>query len=159
MKYFFLLLLSTSVILVSRIIVQKYKNTIKIGEQFLSFLSFAYSEISYSSMTVTEIVQKFNSLSTDVPDFLKECTEPISNGVEQKLSTNKDLSAKQKELIISFFASFGTSGESEQLKHIKNYKSLFSAEMEQLSQECKEKSKLITKLSLLLAAAVFVILI
>ena len=159
MKYFFLLILSASVIVFSRILIQKYKNRVKIGEQFLSFLSFAYSEISYSSMTVTQIIEKFNSINKDTPDFLKDYTEPISKSVEQKLSTDKDLTEKQKELIISFFNSFGTSGEDEQLKHIKNYKSLFSAQQEKLSTECKEKSKLITKLSLLLAAAVFVILI
>ena len=159
MKYVFLLILSASVIVIARIIILKYKSRVKTGEQFLDFLSFAYSEISYSSMTVNEIVGKFISLSGDAPDFLKESAEPIYKSVEDKLNINSDLTVKQKELIISFFASFGTSGEAEQLKHIKNYKSLFCAEQERLREECREKSKLITKLSVLLAVAVFVILV
>ena len=159
MKYFFIIILSSSVVLIARIIILRYKTRVKLGEEFLNFLSFAFSQISYSSMTVSQIVEKFNSLSCDTPPFLCDCTEPVYKCVEQKVSTNNDLTPKQKELIISFFASFGTSGEEEQLKHIKNYKSLFSAEQERLSEEYNEKNKLITKLSLLLAAVVFVILI
>ncbi len=159
MKYVFLLILSCCIIAFSRIILYKYKNRVKDGEQFLSFLSFAYSEVSYSSITVAQIVKKFNKLNADSPDFLSGCKEPVYKDVEVKLKNNKDLTQKQKELIISFFVSFGTSGEEEQLKHIKNHKELFSAEQARLSEEYKEKSKLVTKLSVLLAAAVFVILI
>ena len=71
MKYVFLLILSASVIVIARIIILKYKSRVKTGEQFLDFLSFAYSEISYSSMTVNEIVGKFISLSGDAPDLHK----------------------------------------------------------------------------------------
>ena len=159
MKIFFILILSVSVIITARIIILKYKARIKLGEGFLKFLSFAYSEISYSSITVIEIVNKFVLLNADEPSFLKDCSEPVYNDIEHKVNNNNDLTSVQKELIISFFASFGTSGEAQQLKHIKNYKSLFSAEQEKLSEEYNEKSKLITKLSLLLAAMVFVILI
>ena len=159
MKYFFIIILSASVVLVARIIILRYKARVKLGEEFLNFLSFAFSQVSFSSMTVAQIVQKFNSFSSDTPPFLKDCNEPVYKDIERKLSINNDLTPKQKELIISFFASFGTSGEQEQLKHIKNYKSLFSAEQERLSEEYNEKNKLITKLSLLLAVAVFVILI
>ena len=159
MKYFFLAVLSASVIVTARIITLKYKNRVKLGEEFLNFLSFAHSEISFASMTVAQICEKFASLNSDVPDFLTGCSEPIYKDVENKLKNNSDLTPKQKELIISFFVSFGTSGESEQLNHIENYKQLFSAEQERLSEECNEKCKLITKLSVLLAAAVFVILI
>lgn len=159
MKYFFIALLSLLIIVFSKIITLKYKNRVKIGEQFLNFLSFAYSEISYSSMTVGEISEKFCSLNSDAPEFLINCTEPIYKTVGAELAKNSDLTQKQKELIISFFASFGTSGEEEQLKHIKNYKNLFSSEQDYLREECKEKSKLIAKLSALLACAVFVVLI
>ena len=63
MKYVFLLILSCCIIAFSRIILYKYKNRVKDGEQFLSFLSFAYSEVSYSSITVAQIVKKFNKLN------------------------------------------------------------------------------------------------
>lgn len=158
MKYVFLIVLSACIILFARSKILVYKRFIKNGEEFLNFLSFAGSQITYSDYTIYEIVKRFNRLNNNSLFFLSEAREPVFKSVESKLKNSDALTKKQIELINAFFVYFGKSGEREQLNHIANYERMFLEENMRIKEEYKDKHRLITRLSLLLSAAVFVIL-
>lgn len=158
MKYFFIIILSACVIAAGRIFAEKYKREVKLCEGFITFLSFAEAELPYNPQTAFEMLNRFEKLNPNTLPFFKNISEPVYISISENLKTEYALSPKQKRLINEFFCSFGSGDENSSLKLIKNYRSLFGAELEECRKNCTQKIKLITRLSFLCAAGVAVIL-
>lgn len=156
MKYAFAFVFVVCCAAAGQIAAAKYKNRVKIMESFLSFLFFAESEISFTGITTAEIAEKFDRLNENALPFLKNISEPVSKSIRNGVTGNASLTAKEKEIILSFFTSFGISDELSQLNLIENSKALTNEDLKTARSETAQRVKLVTRLSFLggLAAAV-----
>lgn len=159
MKYFFIALLCTSIVLLSHIYAAKYKWRVKRLESFRQFLVFAKSEVTYVSTPVLEIVKKYDKLYTGSLPFLNPLKEPVAACVKENLQREEALDTKQKQMICDFFAGFGTQDEEASVRLLEHYRAMADSELQAAAPECREKRKLIHRLSLLGALGVAILLI
>ena len=158
-KYAAIALLCICVIGSGKLYADRYAEQLRQAESFLSFLSFAKSEVIFSANSVFEIVEKFTLLYPHKLPFLENSIEPVSEWVREKLGEDNYLPAHQKNSIISFFDAFGTGDEAASLTLIEHSIKQFEEDYRHLSEESREKIKLIRRLSFLAAAGAAILLI
>ena len=159
MKYIFIALLFTCICLFGRMIAAKYKKRTSYSDKLLLFFDFCFNEVRFRSLSVYQILQKFNLRLEEPLPFLLECEEPVKGSIKRNLYKETVLSKEQKELITEFFEEFGYSDEEGSLKLITHYKMLFAAQGEEIKKQCQSKIKLVSRLSVLLAAGICIILL
>ncbi|MBR2589332.1 MAG: hypothetical protein IKE65_00235 [Clostridia bacterium] len=128
-------------------------------EYFLAFLSFAKSEVSFSGISVLEIVRKYTLLYPKQLPFLEGCREPVSEHVRASLKDNKALNEHQKQSVTAFFDLFGRGDEQASIRLIAHTIDVFDTEYRQISVQTLERIKLVRRLSFLAAAAAAIMFI
>ena len=116
-------------------------------ESFLRFLSAAKTEVRYSAVPVTQVIERHKTGLR----FLHDCVERCSQGENFNAAWKDAVSGSAKydgfglhdmELLLSFGEGFGASDTDGQMSHLELYSGLFGTNLKSARDDRNRKSKL-----------------